>query len=89
MTRRTGLRSYSDVLGIVKESYMFTAPCLNTEPNNLRNFQTLQSTIPSCSQFHQRFTYKFFVRTLFRQLFSSYMYVEKAAKTTFVQKICT
>jgi len=28
-------------------------------------------------QFHQRFTYKFLVRTLFRQLFSSYMYVEK------------
>jgi len=32
--------------------------------------------------------YKFFVRTLFWQLFSSYMYVEKAAETTFVQKIC-
>jgi len=30
--------------------------------------------------------YKFFVRMLFWQLFSSYMYVEKAAETTFIQK---
>ncbi len=30
---------------------------------------------------------KFFVRTLFWQLFFSYMYVEKAAEMTFVQKI--
>jgi len=29
----------------------------------------------------------FFVRKLFRQLFSSYMYIEKAATTTFVWKI--
>ncbi len=28
-------------------------------------------------QFHQHFTRAFFVQTLFRQLFSSYMYVEK------------
>jgi len=28
-------------------------------------------------QFHQRFTYEFLVQTLFWQLFSSYMYVEK------------
>jgi len=41
---------------------------------------------PTSSQFHQHFTYEFFVRTLFRQLFSSYMYVEKAAATSFVQK---
>ncbi len=41
---------------------------------------------PTSSQFHQHFTYEFFVRTLFRQLFSSYMYVEKAAATLFVQK---
>jgi len=32
--------------------------------------------------------YKYFARTLFRQLFSSYMYVEKAAETTFIRKIC-
>jgi hypothetical protein len=31
----------------------------------------------------------FFVQTLFRQLFSSYTYVEKAAEMTFVQKIHT
>ncbi len=30
-----------------------------------------------------------FVRTLFQHLFSSYMYVVKAAKMTFVRKICT
>ncbi len=42
-----------------------------------------------CSQFHQHFTYELFVQTLFWQLFSSYMYVEKAARTTLVQKICT
>ena len=37
------------------------------------------------------FTYEFFVRTSYQQLFSSYMYVVlvKAAKTTFVQKNCT
>jgi len=29
----------------------------------------------------------FFVRTMFGQLFSSYMYVEKAAEMMFVQKI--
>jgi len=40
----------------------------------------------SSSQFHQHFTDEFFVRTLFWQLFSSYMYVVKAAKTTFGQK---
>ncbi len=38
----------------------------------------------SCSQFHQHFMYNFFVQMLFWQLFSSYMYVEKAAETTFV-----
>jgi len=38
-------------------------------------------------QFHQRYTREFFVWMLFWQLFSSYMYVVKAAKTTFVQKI--
>ncbi len=32
---------------------------------------------------------KFFVQALFRQLFYSYMYVEKAAEMMFVQKICT
>ncbi len=42
----------------------------------------------SCSQFHQHFTYNFFVRTLFQQLFSCYMYLEKAGKMTFVWKIC-
>jgi len=29
-------------------------------------------------------TYGFFVQTLFWQLFSSYMYIEKAAETTFI-----
>ncbi len=38
------------------------------------------------AQFHQHFTYEFFVRTLFWQLFSSYMSIEKAAKTMCVQK---
>ena len=45
-----------------------------------------------CSQFHEHFMYKFSERTLFRQLFSSYMYVEKvekAAETMLVQKMCT
>jgi len=37
-------------------------------------------------QFHQCFTRKFFIRTLFRLLFSSYMYIVKAARSTFVQK---
>jgi hypothetical protein len=41
---------------------------------------------PRC-QFHQHFTGVFFVRKSFLQLFSSYMYVVKAAETTFVQKI--
>jgi len=40
-------------------------------------------------QFHQHFMYKFFVQTSFWQLFSSYMYVEKAAEMMFVQKIRT
>jgi hypothetical protein len=38
-----------------------------------------------CSQFHQCYTRKFFVQTLFWQLFSSYMYVVKAAKAMFVR----
>jgi len=38
-------------------------------------------------QFHQHFTCKFFVRMLFRQLFCSYMHVEKAAETMFVRKM--
>ncbi len=37
-------------------------------------------------QFHQHYMCQFFVQTLFWQLFSSYMYVVKAAKTTFIQK---
>ncbi len=40
-------------------------------------------------QFHQHFTYKFLVQMSFQQLSSSYMYVEKAAETMLVQKICT
>ncbi len=51
------------------------------------NFKELKWT--NCSQFHQHFTYKFFVWTLFQQIFSSYMYIEKAAETMFVRKICT
>jgi len=34
-------------------------------------------------QFHQHFTYEFFLQMLFRQLFFSYMYVKSC------QKICT
>jgi len=34
-----------------------------------------RGVIPSWCQFHQHFTYEFFVLTSFRQLFSSYMYV--------------
>jgi len=48
-----------------------------------------QKIISSRCQFHQHFTYEFSVQALFQQLFSSYMYVEKAAKTTFIRKICT
>ena len=44
-------------------------------------------TEDSCSQFHQHFMYNFFVQMLLRQLFSSYMYVEEAAKMMFIQKI--
>jgi hypothetical protein len=41
-------------------------------------------------QFHQHFTYKFFVRTLFWQLFlHNYVTREKGAETKFVQKIPT
>ncbi len=35
------------------------------------------------------FTNQLFLQTLFQQIFSSYKYVEKAAETTMVQKICT
>jgi len=38
-------------------------------------------------QFHKRYTREFFVCMLFRQLFSSDMYVLKAAKTMFIQII--
>ncbi len=37
-------------------------------------------------QFHQREAHEFFVQTLFWQLFSSYMYVVKAAKTMLYEK---
>ncbi len=40
-------------------------------------------------QFHQLYTCTFCVQTLFWQLFSSYMYIEKSAKMTYVRKICT
>jgi hypothetical protein len=56
-------------------------------PNELHYFQYHMDDF-RC-QFYQHFTHKFFVQRLFRQLFSSYMYVEKAAEMTFVQKICT
>ncbi len=39
-------------------------------------------------QFHKHFTHEYFVLTLCWQLFSCYMYIERAAETTFVQKIC-
>jgi len=42
--------------------------------------------IISYSQFHQRYKCEFFVRTLFWQLFLSYMYIVKAAEMTFIQK---
>jgi hypothetical protein len=75
----------------------------NTIAANVRGFQKrgkddnfdcrdFKTSIPkaSCSQFHQHFTYAFFVRTLFGQLFLKlHHYVEKAAKMTFVPKICT
>ncbi len=48
----------------------------------------LSSFYSNRCQFHQRFMHKFFVRKSFRQLFSSYMYVEKAAETMLVRKIC-
>ncbi len=51
--------------------------------------QALKNVENYCSQFHQHFMYEFFVQTLYWQLFSSYMYIEKAAELTFVQKICT
>jgi hypothetical protein len=38
-------------------------------------------------QFHQHFTRQIFVQTSFWQLFSSYMYIDKAAETTFVRKM--
>ncbi len=38
-------------------------------------------------QFHQHYMPAFFKRKSFWQLFSIYMYIVKAAKTTFVQKI--
>ncbi len=37
-------------------------------------------------QFHQRYAREFFVQKSFQQLFSSYMYLEKAAEKTFVRK---
>ncbi len=44
--------------------------------------------VATCRQFHQRYEHKNFVRKSFWQLFSSYMYIEKAAKMMFVWKIC-
>jgi len=49
--------------------------------------KSLTNDLLGC-KFHQRFTREFFVRMLFWQLFSCYMYIEKAAKMTFVRKIC-
>jgi len=43
--------------------------------------------IPFRCQFHQHYTRTFFVRTLFWQLFSSYIYVVKAAEMMFIRKI--
>jgi len=40
-------------------------------------------------QFHQCFLRIFLYKRRFGSFFSSYVYVEKAAKTTFVRKICT
>ncbi len=53
--------------------------CFNERVNLLFDGQT---SIFSCRQFHQHLTRKFFVQMLFRQLFSSYMYVVKAAEMT-------
>jgi len=58
--------------------------------NNILFYQGLSESLHSflISDYHQHFNNKFFVRSLFWQLFSSYMYVEKAAEMMFVQKIC-
>jgi len=45
-------------------------------------------TSENCRQFHQCYSQKFFVWKSSRQLFSSYMYIENAAETMFVRKIC-
>jgi len=41
------------------------------------------------AQFHQRSTYKFFVRTYVLAAFTTYVQLEKAAKMMFVQKTRT
>ncbi len=51
--------------------------------------RVMKTEIVTYGQFHQHFTHKVFAQMLFWQLFSSYMYEEKAAKMTFIWKICT
>jgi len=62
-----------------------------TKSDNIDRIITITDDfdIATCRQFHQHFKCKFFVRTPFQQLFCSYMYLEKAAETMFVQKIRT
>jgi hypothetical protein len=61
---------------------IFGSECIKTARKKLMKLITGETI-------HQHFMYQFFLRTLFRYLLSSYMYVEKATETTFVRKIHT
>jgi len=55
-------------------------------PNSKHNFDSSHSTPSTCSQFHQHFTYKFFVRTSFQQLFYVHVTREKLLKQRLYEK---
>jgi len=61
-----------------------------TEVTNILQdtFNSTQAVAVRC-QFHQHFYGQIFCTNIVSAAFSSYTYVEKAAETTFVQKICT
>jgi len=67
-----------------------TQRCLNEKLSFCMTFHHIikVATISkSCRcQFHQHFTYKFFVRTSFRQLFFTYMWLEESCQNNFRTK---
>jgi len=86
----SSVSTFLNVLRLWEEFKFVTFSSLIKEVTEMSENLNLKIRLKSLTrgQFHQRYAREFFVQKSFQQLFSSYMYLEKAAKTMFIWKIC-